>query len=437
MDNYGSRGQMLEKTLRPSGTWTLSDEEFDQRVRRNRILYFIFLIPLVVLATLSLADLTLIQNQWTLILTSGIIGLSIPLAAFDRLIHHQRMDVDQILLAATGQLYGIDSKMLEFEMVSESATLEGKVDSYSIETQELEPTSGVPKELPKDSVKHGEFLERVHACKDDVYTESYKPLYVAGAGFIMSMPTAMVLFLGVGGGEWNWFSSILLGICLLGLPFIIFGALWWYRLTTASSFYGIRRGILSMAISYLDAKECGIDELGMVLYPTPPRQFVFLGMGGPNAVRYALERLEKNLSIRQDPSIARKAKETEMKMMKPLAVMMLGVTVMIGLMSFLPGFASQPIFTILLGLMLFADVIFVLSIGWNYMKSRTMESQYPEESQPLDDTRVNTILQRLNTEYGYPLRLLVIRDHDNLYYTGRVHTTSNGVQLKEAVFLPR
>ncbi|TFG29503.1 hypothetical protein EU528_09640, partial [Candidatus Thorarchaeota archaeon] len=133
VDSFGVRSKMLDKSLRPSGTWTLTNEEFNQRVVRNRILYFIFLIPLVILATLSLADLSFQQNQWTLILTGGIIVLSIPLAAFDRLLQHKRMDVDQLLKAATGQLYGIDSKMLETEIVADSPVLRSTTEAYSFE----------------------------------------------------------------------------------------------------------------------------------------------------------------------------------------------------------------------------------------------------------------------------------------------------------------
>lgn len=191
-----------------------------------------------------------------------------------------------------------------------------------------------------------------------------------------------------------------------------------------------------MAISYLDAEESGIEDLGMVFYPPPPRQFVFLGIGGPNATRYTLERLEKNLSIRQDPTIARKAKETEMKMMKPLAVVMVAVTALMAFIASWPMFATYPIFSILLVVILFADLMFVVSFVSTYMKTKKMESQYTDESQPISDSKVTTILQRLSTEYEYPLRLLVFRDHNTLYYTGRVHTTSTGFQLKEAVFLP-
>jgi hypothetical protein len=435
VDSFGARSKMLDKSLKPSGTWTLTNEEFSQRVVRNRILYFIFLIPLVILATLSLADLSLQQNQWTLILTGGIILLSIPLAAFDRLLKHKRMDVDQLLKAAIGQLYGIDSKMLETEIVVDSPVLENTTEAYSFE--ESPPSTSPPKEVPKDSVKHGEFLERVNACKDDVYTESYKPVYLAGAGFIMVMPTAMVLFLNPIADSINLFNLFLLAICILGIPFIIAGAAWWYKLITATSFYGIRRGILSMAISYLDAKECGIENIGMVLYPPPPRQFVFIGIGGPNAVRYTLERLEKNLSIRQDPSIARKAKETEMKMMRPLAVILFFTTAIMWFIFSMPIFAVAPIFMVLFFAMLFADLVLVLSFGWSYMKSKQLDTQYPDEVQPIsEESKVTTILQRLSLEYEYPLRLLVTRNHDNLYYTGRVYTTNTGVQLKEAVFLP-
>ena len=261
-------------------------------------------------------------------------------------------------------------------------------------------------------------------------------MYVAGAGFAMAMPTVMVLFLDPITSELNLFNLTLLVICILGIPLIIAGAAWWYKLVTATSFYGIRRGILSMAISYLDAKESGVENLGMVLYPPPPRQFVFIGIGGPNAARYTLEKLEKNLSIRQDPSIARKAKETEMKMMLPLGVIMLIATSVMWFIFSMPIFAGELIFTGLIFMMLFADLTLVLAFAWNYKKSKQLDSQYPGEVQPSSDNRVTTILSRLSVEYEYPLRLLVMRNHDSLYYTGRVHTTSTGVELKEAVFLP-
>ena len=124
-------------------------------------------------------------------------------------------------------------------------------------------------------------------------------------------------------------------------------------------------------------------------------------------------------------------------MMRPVSVMMVLVTALMGVIAFMPFFAGNQIFTILFVFILFADVIFVFGVARNYMSAREIESRTPQESLHMSDSRVTTILQRLSMEYEFPLRLLVIRDHDDLYYTGRVHTTSTGVQMKEAVFLPR
>ena len=51
-------------------------------------------------------------------------------------------------------------------------------------------------------------------------------------------------------------------------------------------------------------------------------------------------------------------------------------------------------------------------------------------------TSVKAILAMLKAEYEYPLRLLLIQDHEEVLYTGRVFVTSRGVRFREAVFLP-
>ena len=46
------------------------------------------------------------------------------------------------------------------------------------------------------------------------------------------------------------------------------------------------------------------------------------------------------------------------------------------------------------------------------------------------------LLSLLKTQYLHPLRLVMVRIHDELHYTGVTYTTTKGVKLHEAVFLP-
>ena len=50
---------------------------------------------------------------------------------------------------------------------------------------------------------------------------------------------------------------------------------------------------------------------------------------------------------------------------------------------------------------------------------------------------VTDLLQKMYQSYRYPIVLLVMRNHPQLYYTGKSYLTSNDVTLFEAVFLPR
>ncbi|MFW9793353.1 MAG: hypothetical protein ACFFEE_03535, partial [Candidatus Thorarchaeota archaeon] len=107
-----SRLSMRDKMLKPTGTWTLNEYQFNRKVRRNRILYFVFLVPLLVLLSYSLRNLSLPENQWGLIISSGIILFSFPLAYFDRLSSGRRMNAEEVIREVIGPLQVIESKKL-------------------------------------------------------------------------------------------------------------------------------------------------------------------------------------------------------------------------------------------------------------------------------------------------------------------------------------
>ncbi|MHA2404907.1 MAG: hypothetical protein ACXADH_18075 [Candidatus Kariarchaeaceae archaeon] len=355
------RFSLTEVMLKPRGPWTLTEYGFRRRVKRNRILYFIFLIPILVLLSVSLSNLG--ENQWALLFSSGIIVISFPLALTDRQFISRRMNVEEGIKAAIRPLLG-----LELEMPQDDIP-----DEVSIETFD---NDFVFEEIPADlSLKYATFLKRVNKRKDDPFLEKETALF------------------------------------------------------------GISGRILSVAISYLDVREMGIEDVGSVIYPRPPRQLAFLNFSGVFGVKYVLERLAKHTLIKTDPLIDKEVMEFNKNMLRPVAFVLIIVTAIMSLSTFLLSLISNQFWVWLVVLIVIADVAFIPYVGWLYWK---LKQQPDQEAMSLasEESRVTKILEILREEGTSPLRLLMARYHEGLFYTGRTYSTTKGIQLKEAVFLP-
>jgi hypothetical protein len=366
---------LSDAMFKPKGSWTLNANQFFRKSRRNRILYFILLIPLLVLLAYSMNNPSLPENQWAMLVTGGIIVLSIPLTYFDRMFLRRRMNADEGYTAVLRPLKGIQPKVLLDDPSNELHTTSSERGTDLVEQSLAEDVrqNNIPVDL---SMKHADFLERVSKKK--------------------------------------------------GGPIIERG----------SSFYRLTENLLETAISYLDIKEAGIDEVGDIWYPPPPRHLAFLSYAGPYAVKHVLERLSMKMSSGVELLIEKEVLERNKKMALPMAFLCSFVGVIILLSSVFLSFLWTSFGVLLIVATAITIPLMILYVAWTYRKLKKFELQEAAFDTSMEESRVTSILQKLNEECTDPFRFLLVRNHTGIYYTGRVYTTSRGIQLREAVFLP-
>jgi len=422
------------KHFLPVGNWTLTAPQFRRRVLIDRAVFSASAIGLAALCLYFASDLSVYTNQWSLVLFLGVLVSSVPLAVFDQLFRGTRDDVEKTVALLTAPLRGIE------EVLTVETDVSPHVDSEA--TTETERASEEPPAvtLSPDFIKQQKpslhfFLNRVAEGKDDVYEESVRFLPLGAVVVLMLGASIAVLVI-----TWFHYQSLFLSALMLFVgvlvPLSAAGLVWWRSMIKRVAFRGCRRSWLSLALSYLDAKESGHDNFGLfVPIPNPPGQFVFLSLGGPNASRGILRKLRSETGLKVPASLERKSLEVEMRMTKPVLMIYLIVLAAISL----PVLLLPETFLVLLAL----DLLMLLVLPFvlyshlrNRRRLRRIESETSLESDTEQIETVPEVLRLMKSEYSHPLRLLTVRAHQELLFTGRTYLTTAGVRFREAVFIP-
>lgn len=431
----------IRSRLKISGTWTLTNSEFRRRVRMNMGLFLPSLAIISVLGFAALSNLSIQTNQWIFLLSAGLIITSFPLAFFDNSFMQRRLSSEMVMRDAMAPLLGLEKMMLTDQITGLIASSDPQIEAQYFEVYEPDLATDkveliTTQHLNRAHERFKAFLKRVVEGKGQVYEENAQAPYIIAVGVLTSFPIGIILLM-AGSNFLPGYHDALIIVMILGLLILFGGILWWLRLMKSSSFHGIERGFLSTALSYLEAKEASIESMGTIVYPTPPSQFEFLKLAGPNAVKTTLAALNKDVLIQQDHTIAVKALKAEGKVSwldLCLVPVLLLVTVFPIVLIAIFGMTE------LLIIWLIATVIIFVSLIAPYRhydrKRRRVEHRIPERSRDKPIEQFSQILTLLRTEYDYPLRLLVVRNHQELLYTGRTFITSTGVKMQEAVFLP-
>lgn len=427
---------------KPLGTWILTNSEFKRRGRMNRGLFLSSLVVITILGFSALSTLSVQTNQWILLLSAGLIITSFPLAFFDNSFMQRRLSSEMATRDAMGPLLGLEKMISKDQVTGLTAGSSSQIEAQYSEVCKPDPATGTVEMITAHYLKGAHerskrFLKRVMEGKGEVYEESAQAPYVIAAGAIMSVPIGMGLLV-TGGNYLPGFHNILMIIMVLGLPILLGGILWWFRLTKSRSFHGIRRSWLSIALSYLEVKESGIEDIGIIVYPMSPSQFAFLKLSGPGLVKRTLESLSKDTLIQEDYTIAVEALEAEGKVTRTALclVSVLLLFAVVPLVVFAISGMTELFTFLLVGMAIFFLLLVAAYVDY-HRRRRRVEHQIPEESRVEPVEQFELILSLLRTEYDYPLRLLVVGNHQELLYTGRIFTTSTDVKMQEAVFLPR
>ncbi|NWF96432.1 MAG: hypothetical protein HXY34_09870 [Candidatus Thorarchaeota archaeon] len=424
------------RQLLPDGDWRMKEGQFRRRVLVNRVLFLISGLLLAVSCLLISSAPLSYASQWSLTLLSGLLLVAVLLAPFDPLFSGQRMDATTATLLLLAPLEGFEtdvSVLTEREPVSPVSPADA--------TEGVLEDSWAPTLLSPDSIERQPhslrfFLTRVAKGEDEVYEESVRPerfLYAALVVILgLSFPAMVLSAL----HHQNVLDVFLLLSVLGVVSFVIAGAWWSYSLVRRAMFRGVWRSRLSLALSYLDAVESGHSNLGpFVPVPRPPGQFALLSWGGISASRALLRKLQRATTLRPSPSIERQYLELENSMVRAFFPFLLLVIGFMGASSSLVSglFPFGVLFLLLFALMLPPILYQYARNRKRLLKTVTLPpSEVEEESTEV----VAEVLHMLRSEYSCPLRIMVVREHPELVFTGRSFLTTSGVRMREALFIP-
>ena len=420
------------KQFMPRGVWTMTASRFRRRVLFNRSVSLFLAILLFLLVLTFASNLSTPLAQWGLTLVLGVLILSVPLAVLDPLLAGKRLDVERTVSAVLAPLRGTESNLILKTEASPRATSPVAEEGATGDT--ARPAESL---LSPEFIEHQEpslrtFLKAVEEGRNDVYREGVTPIFVGLAGGFMALMGFMLSILTTLPLP-SAFEMTMIVLGCIGVLVMLTGAGWWYSLTRRTSFRGYRRSWLSAALSYLDAKESGIADVGLFLpVPRPPRQFAFLQSSGASASRGLFRRLQSITGQSSYPSVEREASEKQMAVMRPLVVL-LPLSLIAPVAVAFYDLTMAALFMLLL-------VLTFVSLLYSYFEARkrlkqamsTISKQTAVEPPEI----VAQVLRLLREEYAYPLRFLTVRTHSELVYTGRVYLTSTEVRFREAVFIP-
>ncbi len=433
----------VRRQLLPAGEWKMNERQFQRRVLANRTLFLLSELLLAGACLLFSSAPLSYASQWSFALLSGLILVVALLAVFDPLFRGRRMDATSATLLLLAPLKGIETELsvpTEREPVSSGLPLQRE--------QEVVEGSSPPVLLSPDSIKRQPsylrfFLTRVAKGADEVYEESVWPQWMVKVD-VVALPLCILALM----AAYNEPNVLPLALLISGLflSYNIMAGVWWYSLSKRAMFRGVRRSPLSLALSYLDLTESGHTDLGSFMeMPSPPKQFYFLPLAGVTASRVLLRKLQETTTLRSSLRIKRLSMEFDDKYiglgnsLMPcfyVALSFAAITLLFNLLAPLWGvldlllilFNSSVFFTLL--------SLVIYTRAMNRRRQSNTVPQPPNEVEEASAEVVAEVLHMLRSEYSYPLRILVVRDHPELVFTGRSFLTTDGVCLREALFIP-
>ncbi len=424
--------------VQTSGLWTLTRQKFDTKRNINRILYIVLSV-VYVLFIVQLYQISTLFQIWSFVLLGGMMLFSIPLLFYDPLFIGGRMSANNIVRTILRYFRGMDAIISDLDEVFE-ATPETESIKYDEQIQEpsTETFSLVSEVVDKiESKETRSFVERTLKRKDDVYPEDYTSFYLFIISFIVVLASIFLISLVIGLRalviEFFWLLPTLIISIGLGL------AVYWYHSSMKRSFFGMRRGPLSLAISYLSLTEAGVDDLGLVAFPPPPQPFIFISVAGPRHLAKFQSKIASSLEIEENQEVSVKSLEVELKTyraMIPLIVVLIPIFLLTVNMFGMIGvdFIFVMIFILVAALILFGTIPFALYKWYQLRKIR--DAKYNASREPTISLKTAQVINLLREQYNYPLRLLLAFKVPRLFYTGNEHYSTKGVKLYEALFIP-
>lgn len=287
------------------------------------------------------------------------------------------------------------------------------------------------------------FATRVEQNSGQVYDETISWFRLAAPGGVLLLtggPAAIMDFV-----TSRMSLRFYLLVVLVGLLLFVPGLAKWLLLRGMHDFSGISRKNLTMTLTWLDLKVQGVKNPGQITDKRCPPEYAGLGLQDfyGNAIRYAVLRSITKLGsvvpwpIEDPRRIGRRLSSAEAAM------------AVAGMCDFVVC-APAGYFEMILGGNPRGWLFFVLAVPglvvglWGIVRwARTKSSRPPwlrgtmlsDSVQPIDSMK--GFLGLLAARYRSPLRVLVLGEYPELVRTGRMYRTTKGLELNEAVFIPR
>ena len=212
---------------------------------------------------------------------------------------------------------------------------------------------------------------------------------------------------------------------------------------------GIDRSMLSNAIHFLDMLSQGEADVGKIIDDQKPEELPATANSAFGIALYVLKKIDAEMAKMWLSSLQEKLKpEISFRSLWLIRITIFGaiglipVIVVLEIIRMLGLIGIEVAFPLIIGL--FGIVLLLVAILSIYAV-KSSRDDVPEgvliaisEPQVRFDTEraLEKLIQVIKTEGKYPLRVLVLGEHEELSYTSRVYTTSKGHTLKAAVLIP-
>ena len=213
---------------------------------------------------------------------------------------------------------------------------------------------------------------------------------------------------------------------------------------------GVNRLQLGAAISFLDMIHEGCAEVGKIIEPKKPEEYIELPTAAYGSALIVLGKIDSEMKTRWSTLLREKISphvslwlKTFIRLTVYGSMAILAVYVIASILRLL-GLLGPNLFFLILGVSVVILIVFVILLGvYVYIMRDAAPPTGVVEAISEPDIRMKTglaldlVIETILSEGKHPLRLLVIGEHSELLYTGRTFRTSKDVTLREAVLIPR
>ncbi|MCF2138333.1 MAG: hypothetical protein K9W43_13960 [Candidatus Thorarchaeota archaeon] len=433
-DSQGASGAVF-RIVRNNESFLLTDQEFRQRCLLNRVVY-------VILTTVFLITLFVHYTILSPTMTIPFYGvavtylITVPLALRDHMItgKRKRVDIVQRVLEKVPE----DDEDEVSLMPPPSRSPDEWSDLYPSMQERKPSTSERPmsssSQTSEVSPALNEFLKRLERPSFSVYEEQKMSNILMGVSIGSLLSIAITWTITITGPS-SFPLVVPIVATVIGIPATLIAAAMWYFAIKKYGIRGLGRHTVSAILSAVEIDSNGIENIGYVAVPSTPEEFK--GLGFRPRIGYGTLARKMGPDVTWPRAKLEGALQDYRKMNMRITLLAGSLLTAIGLFLVIVfGGGMDASALVPFALLAFGIVLLLYSL---YLRTRSKEDWVStislSDAVTLRET-FDQIVQLIRSESKYCLRLLVVGQYDNLYYTGRIFMTTANIELKEAVIVP-